>query len=151
MKWLGDKRATVTFLYKKGETTVEDLVRAVRKANSALDVTVGEPKKHALDFRAIPVTHAYSIPDVLVRDKVTVVQFSKDGDLASVTFGMTLDGLGQKRPYAIRKLSLDGPGAEAQFEKEFGKPLPYARVYGANGSFLGDGSTIEEIEKACPR
>ena len=150
VKWVGDKRATVTFLYRKGETTVEELLRAVRKSNGMFDVSVGEPDKLPLDFRAISVSGSFSIPDILVRGKRTIVYFTRDIDFDSMMFGMTLDGLGQRRRCAVRKISLDGPGAQAQFDKEFGR-LPHARVYGADGSFLGDGSSIEEIEKACPR
>lgn len=151
VKYVGGTRGTVAFVYVPGETTPGDLVRAVERVNPAYHVSVGEPgsvkpPSDDVDFRTVSARDGYEVAPLLAKGRVTVVQFSREGDWASSAFAMRLNLLAQRHGCALRKVGLDGAGAEAQFAREFGRALPYARVYGRDGTFAGEGTTGEEIE-----
>lgn len=150
VRYHGGTRGSVTFRYRKGETTAADLVRAVEKANPVYRVTVGDPDSvppptGEIDFRLVSSGGPYDLSASLARGKPTVVLFAGEGA------DWKLDALAQKRALAIRKVIVVG-SADAQFQREFGaRSLPYYRVYGADGSFLGDSATVEGVEALCPR
>lgn len=143
VRYLGGTRGRVSFLYMEGQTTPEELVRAVEKTNPAYRVSIGEPPKaDKLDFRALSAREDFDLRPLLAPGKVTIVQFFEDGDWDSIALGMRLDNLALKYRCALRKVTLAGPGARAKL----GRPVPYAAVYGPTGVAMGDGTTAGEIE-----
>lgn len=150
MRYHGGTRGSVTLRYRRTETTLEELVRAVERVNPVYRVTVGDPTRvpaptDDLDFRLISSGGAYEIPSHLARGKVTIVQFGDDGA------DWKLEALAQKEGWAIRKIIVSGE-AQVQLERDFGaKRLPYYRVYDREGIFRGEGRTVEEVNRLCPR
>jgi hypothetical protein len=154
VEYLGGNRGKVSFVYRKSETTPEELVRATEKANELYKVGVGEPHEvpeppREVDFRLISSGGPYEIEPNLAKKKVTVVFFAKD-DVSGMVAGTKLDNLAQKKGFAIRKVALLGDAA-AQFEREFGaKKLPHFRIYGRDGAFAAEAAGLEDVERLCP-
>ncbi len=135
------------FHYRKGETTVEELLRAVEKANVLYRVAIGEPDRvpspsENVDFRILSSGGPYAIEPNLAKGRITILQFAGGADWGDAR----LDRLAQKFGAAVRKIIAVGAAAR-QMETDFGRrELPYFRVYDRNGALTGEASSLDELE-----